>query len=233
MLLVAQTNLLTFPIVLPNGHCPSIEHHQQAPASHHPPHNQTGCWLHFDAKGNLRVPRMCQLGFCSPVALSPSECMHWSISISHGAFNANPADMLIRQPGKEIHRSGKPVTIIIWQQLNWTLNLIVQFYMPDIQYYIFHKESQMSLHHFLNGWCSLEELNPIGLAVSVCLLSCALSHANTYPGIWVWSHISPITKTSIWILFQPACSPCCLACAYLPNSRITLQLIVLNLFPVF
>lgn len=31
MLLVAQTNLLTFPIVLPTGHCPSVEHNQQTP----------------------------------------------------------------------------------------------------------------------------------------------------------------------------------------------------------
>lgn len=61
MLLVAQTNLLTFPIVLPTGHCPSVEHNQQTPPAPPPPSPppDTNGWLHLDAKRNQRIPCMC------------------------------------------------------------------------------------------------------------------------------------------------------------------------------
>lgn len=61
--------------------------------------------------------------FCPPLSLSPSECMHWSISISHGAFRANPAGRLIKQLGREVHTGGEPPLGTVLQQLDWALNL--------------------------------------------------------------------------------------------------------------
>lgn len=104
MLLVAQINLTAFPTLLPAWHSPSVKHNQHFPAlpppPPHPPssshHWSKNCWLPFDAGGNQRVPSMYWSIFCPPLSLSPSECMHWSISISHGAFSANPAGSLIK-----------------------------------------------------------------------------------------------------------------------------------------
>lgn len=91
MLLVAQINLPAFPALLPAWHSPSIN----KITSTSPP-SSSQCWsenrwLPVDAKGTWRVPSMCRSVLCPPLSLSPSECMHWSISISHGAFSTNPA----------------------------------------------------------------------------------------------------------------------------------------------
>lgn len=123
MLLVAQTNLLTLPTVLPAGPCPSVEHAQPSPPHHCslPLDQMTNCWLHFDTKSNQRIPGMCQMVFYPPLALSPSECMHQSISISHSAFGATLAGSLIRQLGKDEHTHGKPATGTMLQQPGWAL----------------------------------------------------------------------------------------------------------------
>lgn len=122
------------------------------------------------------------------MALSPSECLHWSISISHGAFSANPAGRLIRQLGKEVHTSGKPVNRNNMTAAGLTPESdYVKLYTPIIPYYTFPKRSQMSISLFTSGWCSLEAFNPhwlllcpASLATHECLLAFLLALTNTH-----------------------------------------------------
>lgn len=121
MLLVAQISLSAFPTLLPAWHGPSVKHNTHF--SHPTPptfcRRTAGClWV-------LRAARESQA--CAglspvPLSLSPSECTHCSISISHGAFRAKPAGPLPRERGKEVEN-------LPWEQCysSWTGLSICQY----------------------------------------------------------------------------------------------------------
>lgn len=73
-------------------------------------------------QGGARESQACAGLSCVPLSLSPSECAHWSISISHGAFSAKPAAPLTRERGKEVEN-------LPWEQCysSWTGLSICQY----------------------------------------------------------------------------------------------------------
>lgn len=93
MLLVAQINLPAFPTLLPAWHSPytHITHTFPHPMPLSTGQRTAGCPL------VQRVARESPAWsvVCPPRSLSPSECLHWSISSSRGAFSANPAGSLM------------------------------------------------------------------------------------------------------------------------------------------
>lgn len=97
MLLVARINLSASPTLHHLGKAPleNITNTFPPPDSSH--RRSKNCWLPFGAKGNQRVPRMSWSVCCPPLSLGPSERVPWSLSMSHGAFSADPAGRLSEQ----------------------------------------------------------------------------------------------------------------------------------------
>lgn len=205
---------------------------------------------------------MCRSVFCPPLSLSPSECMHWSISVSHGAFSTNPAGSFTSSERRCTHMVSCSWGTVL-QQLDWTLNwqILNLIHMHHSVFFFLQKKVTNTFQplFFLNlGWCSCQVLNPYDLAVAwkpsssrmytffpACslapssllpppffLLSLTHTQTHTNTGVLVWSPVLLVTKASILLLFQSACSPCCLACAHLPEGHIILWLVV-NVFAVF
>lgn len=114
MLLVARISLSAFPTLLPAWHSPpsNITHTSPNPIPPNFCRRTAGCpWM----QGVARESQACAGLSSVPLSLSPSECTHWSISISHGAFSAEPAGPLTRERGKEVET-------LPWEQCysSWT-----------------------------------------------------------------------------------------------------------------
>lgn len=92
MLLVARINLSASPTLHHLGKAPLENITNTFPHPIPPSAGQrtAGC----PSQRVTRVPRMSWSVSCSPLSIGPSECVPWSLSMSHGAFSTDPAGRL-------------------------------------------------------------------------------------------------------------------------------------------